>query len=125
VERRFIFLRMVLDGQVEVGHHLFVALHGGDEFIGDALRVGVHDADPFQPRHLVQLVQQLTDAAGLAPVLAVGGGVLRHNNKLLHALTGQPAGFGNAVGHIAAVQRAADARDGAVVAAVVAALGDL
>ena len=32
----------VLDGQVEIGHHLLVALHGGDEFIGDALRVGVH-----------------------------------------------------------------------------------
>ena len=115
----------MLDGQVKVGHNLLVALHGSDEFIGDALRVGVHDADPLKARHLVQLVQQLTDAAGLAPVLAIGGGVLRHNNKLLHAFTGQPAGLGNAVGHIAAVQRATDARDSAVVAAVVAALGDL
>ena len=115
----------MLDGQVEVRHHLLVPLHGGNKVIGDALRVGVHDADPLKARHLVQLVQQLTDAAGLAPVLAVGGGVLRHNNKLLHALTGQPAGLGHAVGQIAAVQRAADAGDGAVVAAVVAALCDL
>ena len=94
----------MLDGQVKVRHHLLVPLHGGNKVIGDALRVGVHDADPLKARHLVQLVQQLTDAAGLAPILAVGGGVLRQ---------------------IAAVQRAADARDGAVVAAVVAALGDL
>ena len=111
--------------EVEVGHHLLVPLHGGNKVIGDALGVGVHDADPLKARHLVQLVQQLTDAAGLAPVLAVGGGVLRHHDQLFHALTGQPAGFGNAVGHIAAVQRAADAGDGAVVAAVVAAFSDL
>ena len=115
----------MLDGQVEVRHHLLVPLHGGNKVIGDALGVGVHDADPLKARHLVQLIQKLTDAAGLAPVLAVGGGILRHNNKLLHALTGQPAGFGYAVGHIAAVQRATDARDSAVMAAVVAALSDL
>ena len=115
----------VLDGQVEVGHHLLVPLHGSNKVIGDALRVGVHDTDPLKARHLVQLVQQLTDAAGLAPVLAIGGGVLGHHDQLLHALTGQPAGLGHAVGQIAAVQRAADARDGAVVAAVVAALCDL
>ena len=114
----------MLDGQVEVRHHLLVPLHGGNKVIGDALRVGVHDADPLKARHLVQLVQQLTDAAGLTPVLAIGGGVLGHHDQLLHAL-GQPAGLGHAVGQIAAVQRAADARDGAVVAAVVAALGDL
>ena len=62
---------------------------------------------------------------GLPQVLAVSGGVLCDHDQLFHALTGQPAGFGHAVGHIAAVQRAADAGDGAVVAAVVAALGDL
>ena len=115
----------MLDGQIKVGHHLVVALHGGDEVVGDALRVGVHDADPFQTLNLVQLVQQLADAAGLAPVLAIGGGVLGHHDQLLHALTGQPAGLGHAVGQIAAVQRAADGGDGAVVATVVAALGDL
>ena len=115
----------MLDGQVEVRQNLLVALHGGDELVGDALGVSIHDADPLNAGDLVELVQQLTDAARLAPVLAVGSGVLRHHNKLLYALTGQPAGLGHAVGHIAAVQRAADARNGAVVAAVVAALGDL
>ena len=105
----------MLDGQIEVGHHLLIALHGGNELIRDALRVSVHNADPLEARHLVQLIQQL----------AIGGGVLGHHDQLLHALTGQPAGLGHAVGHIAAVQRAADAGDGAVVAAVVAAFSDL
>ena len=63
--------------------------------------------------------------AHYAYLLAVSGGVLCDHDQLFHALTGQPAGFGHAVGHIAAVQRAADAGDGAVVAAVVAALCDL
>ena len=79
----------VLDGQIEVGHHLLIALHGGNELIRDALRVSVHNADPLEARHLVQLIQQLTDAAGLAPVLAVSGGVLCDHDQLFHALTGQ------------------------------------
>ena len=114
----------MLDGQIEIRQDLLVPLHGGDEVVGDALRVSVHDADPLEAWDLVQLVQQLADAAGLAPVLAIGGGVLRHDDKLLDALTGQPAGLGHTVGHLAAAQRAADAGDRAVVAAVVAALGD-
>jgi len=112
----------VLDGQVKVGHHFLIALHGGNELVRNALRVSVHNADPLEARHLVQLIQQLADAAGLAPVFAVGSGVLRDHDQLFYALTGQPAGLGHAVGHIAAVQRAADAGDSAVVAAVVAAL---
>ena len=115
----------MLDGQVEVRQDLLVPLHGGNERIGDPLRVGVHDADPLDALDLVQLIQQLADAARLAPVLAIGGGVLRHDDKLLDTLTGQPAGLGHAVGHVTAAQRAADAGDGAVVAAVVAAFGDL
>ena len=115
----------VLDGQVEIRQDLLVPLHGGDEVVGDALRVSVHDADPLEARDLVQLVQQLADAARLAPVLTVGGRVLGHDDELLDALTGQPAGLGHTVGHLAAAQRAADAGDRAVVAAVVAALGDL
>ena len=115
----------MLDGQVEVRHDLLVPLHRRDELIGDPLRVSVHDADPLDALHLVQLVQQLADAARLAPVLAVGGGVLRHDDELLDALTGQPAGLGHTVGHVTAAQRAADGGDGTVVAAVVAALGDL
>ena len=115
----------MLDGQVEVGQYFLIPLHGGDEVIGDPLRVSVHNADPLNAVDLVQLVQQLTDAARLAPVLAIGSGVLGHDDKLFDALTGQPAGLGHTVGHLAAAQRAADAGDGAVVAAVVAALGDL
>ena len=104
---------------------LLVPLHGGNERVGDPLRVGVHDADPLDALDLVQLIQQLADAARLAPVLAIGGGVLCHDDQLLDALTGQPAGFGYAVSHIAAVQRPPDARNSAVMATVVAALGDL
>ena len=114
----------MLDGQIEIRQDLLVPLHGGDEVVGDALRVSVHDADPLEAGNLVQLVQQLTDAARLAPVLAVGSGVLGHDDEFFHALTGQPAGLGHTVGHLAAAQRATDAGDRAVVAAIVAALGD-
>src|SRR5699024_5844462 len=56
---------------------------------------------------------------------AVGGGVLGHHDQLPDPFAGQPAGLGHAVVHVAAAQRPPDQGDGAVVAAVVAALRDL
>ena len=79
--------------------------------------------NPADALDLVQLIQQLADAV-LAPVVAVGGGILGHQHQLLHAFVGQPAGLGQAVLHGAAAQRAANQRNGTVVAAVVAALGN-
>ena len=114
----------MLDGQVKIRHDLGVAHHGGDKFVGDAFRVSVQHADPADALDLLQRVQQIADGAGLAPVLAVGGGVLRYNDQFAHTLARQPACLGNAVVQLAAAQLAADKRNGAVVAAVVAALGD-
>ena len=114
----------MLDGQVQIGHDLGVADHRRNKGITDALRVGVEDADPADALDLLQAVEQLTDRAGLAPVLAVGGGVLRNKDQLAHTLPCQPAGLGYAVVQLTAAQRTADQRDSAVVAAVVAALGN-
>ena len=114
----------VLDGQVKIRHDLGVAHHGGDKFVGDAFRIGVQHANPADALDLLQRVQQIADGTGLAPVLAVGGGVLCHNDQLAHTLPRQPAGLGHAVVQLTAAQLAADQRDSAVVAAVVAALGN-
>ena len=114
----------MLDGQVQIRHHLFIAAQRGNEFIRDALGVSVQDADPADSLHPVQLVQQLADAV-FAPVAAVGGGILRHQHQLPDPFACQPTGLGHSVGQRAAAQRAPDQRDGTVMAAVVAALGDL
>ena len=114
----------VLDGQVQIGHDLGVADHRRNKGITDALRVGVEDANPADALDLLQAVEQLTDRAGLAPILAVGGGVLRNKDQLAHTLPRQPAGLGYAVVQLTAAQRTANQRDSAVVAAVVAALGN-
>ena len=114
----------VLDGQVEIGHDLGVADHGGNKRIADTFRIGVQDTDPADAVDFLQAVQQLTDGAGSAPVLAVGGGVLRNQNQLAHTLARQPAGLGDAVIDFTAAQRTADQRNGAVIAAIVAALGN-
>ena len=114
----------VLDGQVEIGHDLGVADHGGNKCIADTFRIGVQDTDPADAVDFLQAVQQLTDGAGSAPVLAVGGGVLRDQNQLAHTLARQPAGLGDAVVDFTAAQRTADQRNGAVIAAIVAALGN-
>ena len=110
----------MLNRQIEIRHNLGVADHRGDKCIADALRVGVQNPDPADAVHLLQLVQQLTDSTGLA----VGGGVLRNQNQLTHALPCQPAGLGNAVIDVTAAQCAANQRNGAIVAAVVAAFGN-
>ena len=114
----------VLDGQVEIGHDLGVAGHGGNKCVADTFRIGVQDTDPADAVDFLQAVQQLTDGAGSAPVLAVGGGVLCDQNQLAHTLARQPAGLGAAVVDFTAAQRTADQRNGAVIAAIVATLGN-
>ena len=82
-------------------------------------------SDLFNPLSVENVNMQRVDLA-LKQIQALGVGTATEVvSGTVHALTRQPAGFGYAVGHIAAVQRAADARDSAVMAAVVAALGDL
>ena len=103
--------------------HLFVARHGRDKRVGDALRISVQQADPLDALHGVQRIQKLRDLHPAA-VRAEGRDVLRHNNELFYAFTRQKARFGHNIRDGTAAQRAADERDGAVMAAVVAALGD-
>ena len=114
----------MLDGQVQVRHHLGVADQRSDKFIGDTFRIGIQHADPADAVDGLQLVQQLANRARLAPILAISGGVLGDQNQLLDAFPCQPAGLGHAILNFTAAQRAADKRDGAIVAAVVAALGN-
>ena len=114
----------VLDGQVKIGHDLGVADEGRNKFIADTFRIGVQHANPADTVDFLQAVQQLTDGTGFAPVLTISSGVLGNQNQLPHALASQPAGLGHTVVDLAAAQRTADQRDGAVVAAVVAALGN-
>ena len=114
----------MLDGQVKIGHDLGVADEGRNKFIADTFRIGVQHANPADAVDFLQAVQQLTDGTGFAPVLAISSGVLGNQNQLSHALASQPTGLGHTVVDLAAAQRTADQRDGTVVAAVVAALGN-
>ena len=72
--------------------HLFVARHGRDKRVGDALRISVQQADPLDALHGVQRIQKLRDLHPAA-VRAEGRDVLRHNDELLYAFTRQKAIF--------------------------------
>ena len=71
----------VLDGHVQIMQHLFVARHGRDKRVGDALRISVQQADPLDALHGVQRIQKLRDLHPAA-VRAEGRDVLRHNDEL-------------------------------------------
>ena len=114
----------VLDRQIEIGQNLLIALHRGDKFIGDALRIGIEHPNPADALDGVERVEQVTDGAGFAPILAVSGRVLRDNDELFDPLSREPAGFRNTVLERTGAQRAADQRDRTVAAAVGTTLGN-
>ena len=114
----------MLNGQVQIRHHLGIAHHGLDKRITDPFGVRIENPNPADAVDLLQVVQQLTDGTGFTPVLAVGCGVLGYQDQLPHPFTGQPAGFGHTVLQRTAAKRTANHGNGAIVAAVVASLGN-
>mmetsp|Transcript_53216 Transcript_53216/g.168979 ORF Transcript_53216/g.168979 Transcript_53216/m.168979 type:complete len:218 (-) Transcript_53216:706-1359(-) len=76
----------VLQGDVDVLHHLGHLGDGLDQLLAEVRGVGVEDADPFDALDLVKLPQQLREPPPIRlDVHAVLVGVLRDQVELLHA----------------------------------------
>ena len=115
----------VLEGQVEVRRHAGCAGEGLDQPGSGLGRLEVADADPVHAVDGGQLGQQRLQEPEVAEVLAVGGGVLAHQEQLAGPLRRQPAGLLEHLVRSAADEGAAEAGDRAERAAPVAAAGQL
>ena len=122
----------VLERDVEIGQHLALG-HQRDDLVD--VRVGVDVVEPDPGAELAELPGEVEEARAHLPVApearlvlhvdAVGAGVLRDDEDLLHAGLHEPLGLAQHLGGRAADEIAAELRDDAERAAVGAALGDL
>ena len=110
----------VLEGDVEVLRDLREGRHRFDHLVGEAVGIEVKDADPLDALDAVELAQELRQGELAVQVVAVLGHVLGDEVQFLRAGLHQVAGFfDHALDGFAPV-RAAEARDGAEGALVVA-----
>ena len=117
--------RRVLQRQVDVAADLLALRHRREHVVGDRGRVEVEQPDPGQAVDRVQLAQQPPERAALAAIDAEEGRVLRDEQQLAHAALGQRPRLADDRVRRAAAVLAAQRRDDAERAGVVAALGDL
>ena len=115
----------VLQGHVQVLGAVRGLADGAQEAVGEPVGVGVVDPEPAQARDRAQFPDQLFQGVGVAQVAAEIRGVLAHEVDLQDPLGHQAPGFGHHRGHRPAALGAADGRDDAEGALVVAALADL
>ena len=117
--------RRVLQRQVDVFDDLFLFGDRVEQLVGDRVRVAVQHADPVQLLDSAQAAQQLCERIFAVQVEPVARRILRDEDQLLRAVFNERARLLLDALHRAAAVAAADQRDRAVGAAVVAALGDL
>ena len=122
----------MLEGDVEVGKDLALG-HQRDDLVDMRVGIDVVEADPGAERaQLAGEIDELGAHVALLPaarrvfhVDAVGAGVLRDDQQFLHAGLHQPLGLAQHVGGRARDEIAAQLRDDAEGAAVIAAFGNL
>ena len=102
-----------------------VTRHGFEQARGDLVGVGVEEAQPAQAGQYGERVEQLREAVFEAEVFAVAGGVLADEGDLANALRDEVLGLGDDGTHAPRTELAAQLRDDAEGAGVVAAFGDL
>jgi len=97
---------------------------GFKQLAGDAVGVGVEDAEPAQAVDFGQSVKQRGQAVFEAQVFAIAGGVLADEGDLLNAASDEALGFGDNRFETPRAEFAAQIGDDAEGAGVVAAFGD-
>ena len=126
------FIVDVLEGHVDVLDHVAALGKRFDHFIREAGGIGVHEADPALAGGFGNELVEGTEHAGEAfaggveaDVFAVAGGVLADEVEFEGAIREEFFGFGeNVRGVVWSQHAAADGRDGAEGATLVAAFGD-
>ena len=101
-----------------------MARHSVQQFFVDLIRVAVEHPQPFHAGNFRRPFQQLRQLGMADPVDAEAGGILSHQNVLLHAFFRQRANFVQHVLHFPGTEAAPDQGDGAVGAAVVTAVSN-
>jgi hypothetical protein len=115
----------VLQGYVEVLADVVVAGDGLQQAIGDAVGVGIEEAQPAQAVDAGESVEQVGETVFQAKVFAVAGGVLADEGNFLDAAGDELLRLGDDRLEAAGTEFAAQVGDDAETARVVAALGDL
>jgi hypothetical protein len=114
----------VLERHVEVFADVVVAGDGFEESAGNAVGIGVEEAEPAQAVDAGERVEQGGEAVLEAEVFAVAGGVLADEGDLANAAGDEGFGFGDDGFESARTEFAAQVGNDAEGAGVVAALGD-
>ncbi len=115
----------MLKRQVDVLADLVALGHRRQRRVVDRRRIEVEQPDPFEAVDLVELAQQSRERAALVAIDAVERRVLRDQQQFLHAAGRQRARFADDRVCRPAAILAAQRRDDAERALVVAAFGDL
>ena len=114
----------MLQGQIQIFADVVMARHGVQQLFVDLVRVAVEHPQPFHAGDLRRALHQLRQLGMPHPVDAEAGGILRHQHMLSHALFRQCADLVQHVLHFPGTEAAPNQRNGAVGAAVVAAVGN-
>ena len=117
--------RGVLQRHVEVFADVVVAGDGFEQAAGDAVGIGVEEAQPAEALDCGRGVEESGEAVFEAEVFAVTGGVLADEGDFPDAVRDELLGFGDDGFEAAGAEFAAEVGDDAEAAGVVAALGDL
>ena len=116
--------RGVLERQVEIFADVGVRGDGFEQAAGDAVGIGVEEAEPAEAFDVGEGVEEGGEAVAEAEVFAVAGGVLADEGDFADAAGDELLGFGDHGLEAAGTEFAAEVGDDAEGAGVVAALGD-
>ena len=114
----------MLERDVEIFADVVVLGDGVEQLAGDAVGVGVEEAEPAQAFDAGEGVEEGGEAVFDAEVFAVAGGVLADEGDFLDAAGDELPGFSDDGFEAAGAEFAAQVGDDAEGAGVVAALGD-
>jgi hypothetical protein len=114
----------VLEWKVEIFADVVMLGNGLEKFAGDAVRVGVEEAEPAQVGDLGKRVEESGEAVFETEVFAVTGGVLTDEGDLADAAGDELLSFGDDGFKAARTEFSAEVGDDAEGAGVVAAFGD-
>ena len=115
----------VLQRNVEIGHHLFLASENGDELVRDGAWIGVVQSDPAQTLDLDERPQQSLQPRPSSEVVSVSRQILRDEADLDATFTRQRPRLGHHVLNRPRTLRSANRGDDAKSATVVTALAHL
>ncbi len=116
--------RGVLERQVEIFADVGVRGDGFEQASGDAVGIGVEEAEPAEAFDAGEGVEERGEAVAEAEVFAVTGGVLANEGDFADAAGNELLGFGDDGLEAAGAEFAAEVGDDTEGAGVVATLGD-